>query len=208
MSDQRSPSEASLADAATASMSARSTAEERSEKDEWNEETEAGCSGLAASLLMVPIRRRKKSVVVAVAPPPIWNSASFINYWDWLRRNRRFPSLADVDGQAVAAKAGDGKVMTCRIDGRHIVIERVFGSPSSKAVGSDGSPISGLHSAMVLEWLRSLGQKAMRVGAPVEEQETFTSDRGQIECHAVILPLSADQLEVDHLLCCLRTRTA
>ncbi len=57
------------------------------------------------------------------------------------------------------------------------------------------------HKPMMLQWLVSLAEDAVRDQRPVEDLESFPSAQRAIGYRAVALPLSAGQSEIDHVLC-------
>ncbi len=72
----------------------------------------------------------------------------------------------------------------------------------------DGAGTSGDRtldlSPMVVEWILSLGEQAVRSAQPIAEKESFERPRGAVCYAACALPLGEDGAEVDHVLCYLR----
>lgn len=161
----------------------------------------------AASLLSISLRRRRP----AAAPPPVRRPAapprprSPLESWNMARRNRAFPTPADIDDAVIIAGGFQGVLVKCTEDGRFLQVRRVFGSP----VPADGSAgdlprWDEQNTAMVLEWLSTLGREAVRAGGPVEAADVFPSRRSGVPWRAVILPLSTTGDIIDTLLCCVR----
>lgn len=163
----------------------------------------------AASLLSISMRRRRPVAAPQPAPrraaaPPRPRSLS--EAWDLARRDHPYPAPADIDDATVTAGGYQGVLVRCAEDGRFLQVRRVFGSPVPA-----GSPAEDLprweeqNTAMVLEWLSTLGREAVRAGGPVEAADVFPSRRTGVPWRAVVLPLSTTGGDlVDTLLCCVR----
>lgn len=163
----------------------------------------------AASLLSISMRRRKPMAAAQPAPrraptPPRPRSPS--EAWELARRNLPYPAPADIDDATVTAGGYQGVLVRCAEDGRFLQVRRVFGSPVPS-----GSPAGDLprweeqNTAMVLEWLSTLGREAVRAGGPVEAADVFPSRRTGVPWRAIVLPLSTTGGDlVDTLLCCVR----
>ena len=107
--------------------------------------------------------------------------------------------------ERAGAVAIEIKVADAEIPPRFLQVRRVFGSP----VPADGSAgdlprWDEQNTAMVLEWLSTLGREAVRAGGPVEAADVFPSRRSGVPWRAVILPLSTTGDIIDTLLCCVR----
>jgi len=156
----------------------------------------------AASLLSIPIRR------VKAQPASRRSTGDLIRFWEELRRGRRFPEPGDVDEKAAAARAPKGLLMSCSVNGRLVLVERVLSSSSPLGNRPDELLGAGAHAASVLEWLQTLGRTAAREGRPVEESEVFAGETGSVLYKGIVLPLSRDQSHVDQLICHLQMTPA
>jgi hypothetical protein len=166
----------------------------------------------AASLLSISLRRRRPMTVAA--PPPPRRAApprprGLTESWDLARGSRAYPTPAEIDDATVTASGFQGVLVRCAEDGRFLQVRRVFGSPTQ----SDGNAEGGAprweeqNSAMVLEWLSTLGRETVRAGGPIDARDVFPGRNGGVAWRAVILPLSTDGRGIDTLLCCVRMET-
>ena len=168
----------------------------------------------AASLLSISLRRRKPAAAPQPAaapaaaprrpaPPPRPRSLS--ETWALARRARPYPTPADIDDAVVTSGGFQGVLVKCAEDGRFLQVRRVFGSPMPADASASGLPRwDEQNTAMVLEWLSTLGREAVRAGGPVEAFDVFPSRRTGVPWRAVILPLSTGGDMIDMLLCCVR----
>ncbi|HEX7007579.1 MAG TPA: hypothetical protein VF274_10585 [Alphaproteobacteria bacterium] len=165
----------------------------------------------AASLLSISVRRRRPAPApqpVPVAPrrpatPPRPPSPS--ETWALARRDRPYPTPSDIDDAAITCHGYQGVLVKCAEDGRFLQVRRVFGSPLPAGGGASNLPRwEEQNTAMVLEWLSTLGREAVREGGPVEAFDVFPSRRAGVPWRAVVLPLSMSGDMVDMLLCCVR----
>jgi hypothetical protein len=159
----------------------------------------------AASLLSISLRRRRP----AAAPPPRRAAPprprTPSECWDLARRARAYPTPADIDDAVITAGGFQGVLVKCAEDGRFLQVRRVFGSPVPTDGSADNLPRwDEQNTAMVLEWLSTLGREAVRAGGPVEAAHVFPSRRSGVPWRAVILPLSTTGDSIDMLLCCVR----
>jgi len=56
-------------------------------------------------------------------------------------------------------------------------------------------------SPLMLQWLVSLAEDAVRNRRPIEDTEAFPSAEEAIGYRAIALPLSDNRSEIDHVLC-------
>jgi hypothetical protein len=163
----------------------------------------------AASLLSISLRRRRPT---AAPPPPQPRRAapssrprSPIESWTLARRGQPYPTPADLDDTVVTAAGYQGVLVRCAEDGRFLQVRRVFGSPMpADGAASDLPRWDEQNTAMVLEWMSTLGREAVRAGGPVEAADVFPSRRGGVPWRAIVLPLSTAGQVIDMLLCCVR----
>ncbi len=127
-----------------------------------------------------------------------------IAYWTRLRGNRPYPAVADLDAELIATDWPNSILFRCRSGSGALMPDMSFlprqdggnGGPGRKA--DDGKiPLS----PMMLQWLVSMAEDAVRNKRPVEDLESFPSARRAIGYRAVALPLSDDRSEIDHVLC-------
>jgi hypothetical protein len=170
---------------------------------------EGSVADSAASLLSISMRRRKPMAAAQPAPrraaaPP--KPRSPIEAWSLARRNQPYPAPADIDDATVTSGGYQGVLVRCAEDGRFLQVRRVFGSAMPSAGPAEDPPRwEEQNTAMVLEWLSTLGREAVRAGGPVEAADVFPSRRTGVPWRAIVLPLSTTGGDlVDTLLCCVR----
>jgi hypothetical protein len=208
--DERSDAEAGRRAHGKASrLSAQPVAEldEPEANDSDDTPDEGSVAESAASLLSISMRRRRPATVAAPPPrraaPP--RPRSLTESWDQARRNRAYPTPADIDDTTVTANGFQGVLVKCAEDGRFLQVRRVFGSPVPVDGAAESAPRwDEQNSAMVLEWLSTLGREAVRAGGPIDARDVFPTRRGGVSWRAIVLPLSTDGHMIDTLLCCVR----
>ena len=190
----------------SADLSVGALSDEEKELEDAPEasEDDLGLDG-AASLLSIPIRRRKPAA--PTASPATRGSVDLVGYWERLRAGRRFPSPTDIHRPSAVAAAPPGQLMTCSVDRRLILVDRILATPPSVAGRNQDLLGNGPHMSTVLDWLKQLGRAAARAGRPVERIEVFTVEGHNIRYQCVVLPFSRDQRNVDLLLCHLRAES-
>lgn len=125
-------------------------------------------------------------------------------YWTRLRGNRPCPAVSDLDPELIAVDWPNSILFQCRAGSGALMPDMSF-LPRQNG-GSDGpSPKAGdgkiQLSPMMLQWLVSLAEDAVRNQRPVEDLESFPSAQRAIGYRAVALPLSDNHSEIDHVLC-------
>ncbi len=125
-------------------------------------------------------------------------------YWTRLRGNRPSPAVADLDPELIAADWPNSILFRCRAGSGALMPDMSFlprpdgGSDGLNPKADDGKIQL---SPLMLQWLVSLAEDAVRNRRPVEDLESFPSAKRAIGYRAVALPLSDDHSEIDHVLC-------
>ena len=159
-------------------------------------------------------RDREPDVAPAVPPaaPPAaplepagsHRPSSIVDYWSRLRGERPYPAPAELDAGLIAASWPNAMLLR-RHDGetglRAAALYKPEAGPANPANPSDHTLDL---SPMVVEWILSLGEQALRGAQPIAEKESFERPRGSICYAGCAFPLSEDGAEVDHVLCYLR----
>ncbi len=122
-------------------------------------------------------------------------------YWTRLRGNRPYPAVSDLDPELIAADWPNSILFRCRPGSGALMPDMSFlpRHDGGKGPGADGGKIQ--LSPMMLQWLVSLAEDAVRNQRPVEDVESFPSAQRAIGYRAVALPLSDTRSEIDHVLC-------
>ena len=138
------------------------------------------------------------------APAGSQRPSSIVDYWSRLRGERPYPAPAELDAGLIAASWPNAMLLR-RLDGetglRAAALYKPEAEPANPANHSDHTLDL---SPMVVEWILSLGERALRGAQPIAEKESFERPRGSICYAGCALPLSEDGAEVDHVLCYLR----
>lgn len=145
------------------------------------------CSGSAGSLTNIVIRRRRM-------PTPALKAMGRMDitaYWNHIRGERRLPCAANLDRLQLARDWPNTVLMRC--DGNRQLLALQFSEIQGLLSSSD-------FSTMAVEWIRSLCMDAVQGRRPVETSESFPTRNGSVTFRAVALPLSADEITVDHVL--------
>lgn len=125
-------------------------------------------------------------------------------YWTRLRGSQSCPAVADLDPEMIAADWPNSILFQCRAGSGALMPDMSFlprpngGSDGLNPKADDGKIQL---SPMMLQWLVSLAEDAVRNQRPVEDLESFPSAQRAIGYRAVALPLSDDHSEIDHVLC-------
>ncbi len=126
----------------------------------------------------------------------IWR---LLNYWEQQRGDRDYPSLDDINPAAI----GEIWPYCFLLDVEHY---RTF--PYFQYLGPGLAKYSGIFLGGQRDWSFTLLKKAvchfreaLERGAPVLVEEELTQyDNQKLLLRSVLLPLSADQVTIDHLL--------
>ncbi len=124
-----------------------------------------------------------------------------LTHWEAARNTRRLPSLADYEG--AAPPYGVAGIYVIRIRENELADEILrAGEAVIEALGHD--PI-GRKAIEVLPSSTETGMSYWRTAAqmtkPIADVGGFTNSRGiEVRYRSILLPLSDDQIEVDHVL--------
>jgi hypothetical protein len=127
-----------------------------------------------------------------------------IAYWTRLRGKRPCPAVSDLDPDLIAADWPNSIMFRCRAGSGALMPDMSFlpqqdgGRSSLNPTATDGKIQL---SPMMLQWLVSLAEDAIRNKRPIQDLESFPSAQRAIGYQAVALPLSASHSEIDHVLC-------
>jgi len=124
-----------------------------------------------------------------------------ITYWTRLRGNRPYPAVSDLDPERIAADWPNSILFRCRAGSGALMPDMSFLPRQDGAKGPSADDGKIQLSPMMLQWLVSLAEDAVRDQRPVEDVEFFPSAQRAIGYRAVALPLSDNSSEIDHVLC-------
>lgn len=126
-----------------------------------------------------------------------------IAYWKRLRGSRPYPAVSDLDPKLIAADWPNSILFRCRAGSGALMPDMSFlpQQASGSSLGSGANDGKIQLSPMMLQWLVSLAEDALRNQRPVEDTEAFPSAQRAIGYRAVALPLGDNRSEIDHVLC-------
>ena len=143
-----------------------------------------------------------------LAPRPTAAAAvptDIVDYWSSLRAGRNFPSPSDLDSDTIVSHWPNSILLTCAagdVTMRAAALFKPLGAGIQTTSPDGPQPID--FSPMVVEWILSLAQDTVRRAQPLTEKELFLLPDGPQRYGACTLPLSADEVNVDHVLCYVR----
>ncbi len=124
-----------------------------------------------------------------------------IAYWSRLRGNRACPAVSDLDPKLIAASWPNSILFRCRAGSGALMPDMSFLPRQSDSLSPQADDGKIQLSPMMLQWLVSLAEDAVRNQRPVEDLESFPSARRAIGYRAVAVPLSDDPSVINHVLC-------
>ena len=122
-------------------------------------------------------------------------------YWTRLRGSRPYPAVSDLDPARIAADWPNSILFRCRAGSGALMPDISFLPRQEGGKGPNADDGKIQLSPMMLQWLVSLAEDALRNQRPVEDVESFPSTQWAIGYRAVALPLSDNGSEIDHVLC-------
>ena len=130
--------------------------------------------------------------------------AQLVEYWTRLRGGRPVPARSDLETREIEANWPDSMLLRCRAGSGALQPEQSFGGMSAPEPSwpPNAKEANGVEpSPLMLQWLLSLAQEAVRDGAPVRDNEAFPGKHKAIRYHGVALPFGEDRSKIDHVLC-------
>ena len=124
-----------------------------------------------------------------------------VAYWTRLRGKQPYPAVSDLDLDLIAADWPNSIMFRCRAGSGALMPDMSFLPRQDDGRGPNVGDGKIQLSPMMLQWLVSLAEDAIRDRRPVEDLESFPSAQKAIGYSAVALPLSTSQSEIDHVLC-------
>jgi len=197
-------------------------------EDEEMDLVEEGALPPAGSLANVKIRRRRPKPTAtgqqpakptaSPAPVPVPDPGSsapqqrddMIGYWEEMRRGRPFAKSSDINLAKVAERWPGSLLLKIDPKSQRAELEKSFIMKLRTEQEKLGRRANGgaLYAPMVLQWVLSLGSHVAKTGKPAQEQESFPLDGVDVSYNIWVVPLSDNQADVDHALCCLKQTVA
>ena len=124
-------------------------------------------------------------------------------YWTRLRGNRPRPAVSDLDPGLIAVEWPNSILFRCRAGSGALMPDMSFlpRQDSGGGLGPRTDEAKIQLSPLMLQWLVSLAEDAVRNQRPIEDTEAFPSAQKAIVYRAIALPLSDNRSEIDHVLC-------
>ncbi len=122
-------------------------------------------------------------------------------YWTRLRGSRPYPAVSDLDSELIAADWPNSILFRCRAGSGALMPDMSFLPRQDGGTGPSADEGKIQLSPLMLQWLVSLAEDAVRNQRPVEDVESFPSAQRAIAYRAAALPLSDNGSEIDHVLC-------
>jgi len=138
------------------------------------------------------------------SPPP--QRDDLIGYWEEVRRGRPFAKGADINLAKIAEKWPGSLLLKIDPKSHKAELEKSFIMRLRTEQEKLGRRANGgaLYAPMVLQWVLSLGSHVAKTKRPLQEQESFPMDGVDVSYSICVVPLSENQADVDHALCCLK----
>ena len=130
-------------------------------------------------------------------------AAEISAYWTRLRGRRPCPAVSDLDPGLIAVEWPNSILFRCRAGSGALMPDMSF-LPQQDSRGDLGPRTDEAKielSPLMLQWLVSLAEDAVRNQRPIEDTEAFPSAQKAIVYRAIALPLSDNRSEIDHVLC-------
>ncbi|MFC4270644.1 hypothetical protein GQF03_02845 [Sneathiella chungangensis] len=134
----------------------------------------------------------------AVAP-------DILSYWMEIRDGNRYPTWQNLDTAKIGRHWPNCTLVHCdRVAGR-LQLENGFAN-ELRAVMREENPHREINSEiefspMIVDWVLSLARDVANTGKPTHGTEYFPSTFDEIPLRVIALPLSENQVDIDHVLC-------
>ena len=149
------------------------------------------------------LKTAARKVPPTAGKDPARRGGEIIAYWKRLRGSRLYPAVSDLDPDLIAADWPNSILFRCRAGSGALMPDMSFLPQQTSGGSLGGSANDGkiLLSPMMLQWLVSLAEDALRNQRPIEDTEAFPAAQRAIGYRAVALPLGDSRSEIDHVLC-------
>ncbi|MDF2367327.1 hypothetical protein [Sneathiella sp.] len=128
-----------------------------------------------------------------------------LSYWMEIRDGNRYPSWQNLDTAKIGKYWPNCTLVHCdRVAGR-LQLENGFASEVRQATQAENphqkyaSDIE--FTPMVVDWVLGLARDVANSGKPTHGTEQFPSTFDEIPLRVIALPLSENQIDIDHVLC-------
>ncbi|WP_339632613.1 hypothetical protein [uncultured Sneathiella sp.] len=178
----------------------------------------------AARPVKKPLRAKKaidpETQTVSAVPPrrsnwarpaakPGWQKKTvapdILSYWLEIRGGKRYPTWQDLDTAKIGKFWPNCTLVHCDRAAGRLQLENGFASELRQVTRDEShQPVTspGIDfSPMVVDWVLSLARDVANSGKPTHGTEYFPSTFDEIPLRVIALPLSENQIDIDHVLC-------
>jgi hypothetical protein len=143
------------------------------------------------------------------AASPGWQKKTvtpdMLTYWMELRNGNRYPTWQSLDTQKIGKYWPNCVLVHCDRTVGRLNLETSF-SQELRQAARRANPLRDFSSdidftPMVVDWVLSLARDVANTAKPAHGTEYFPSMFDEIPLRVIALPLSEDQVEIDHVLC-------
>ena len=143
------------------------------------------------------------------ASAPGWQkkvqTPDILSYWMEIRNGNRYPTWQNLDTQKIGKFWPNCVLVHCNHSSGRLQLETSF-SNELRQSAKRANPLRDFtsdidFSPMVVDWVLSLARDVANTGKPAHGTEHFPSVFDEIPIRVIALPLSENQVEVDHVLC-------
>ena len=128
-----------------------------------------------------------------------------LSYWMEIRDGNRYPTWQNLDTAHIGKYWPNCALVQCDRTLGRLQLENRFASELRAATRQENthkeysSDID--FSPMVVDWVLRLARDVANTGKPTHGTEYFPSTFGEIPLRVIALPLSENQIDIDHVLC-------
>ncbi|MCF8466801.1 MAG: hypothetical protein K9G33_05320 [Sneathiella sp.] len=168
---------------------------------EWKEDAAA-----PVPVSDVPLRR---SNWARPAASPGWQkkvvAPDILSYWMEIRDGNRYPTWQNLDTAHIGKYWPNCALVQCDRTLGRLQLENRFASELRAATRQENPHLEYSSdidfSPMVVDWVLRLARDVANTGKPTHGTEYFPSTFGEIPLRVIALPLSENQIDIDHVLC-------
>jgi len=123
-----------------------------------------------------------------------------LSYWNRMRGDRDFPSLADINIQEILEMWHYTFTIDVQREGMHFF--QYFGSELATIFGQDytGEPLIDAMNDVIVDNTIGFYDKVIKAREPALEAASFYMDGAEMRYRSIIVPLSSDGVNIDYVL--------
>ena len=122
-----------------------------------------------------------------------------------IRDGNRYPTWQSLDTAKIGKYWPNCTLVYCDRAAGRLQLENAFAAEIRQAMQEENphrSHVSDIEfSPMVVDWVLSLARDVANTGKPTHGTEYFPSTFDEVPLRVIALPLSENQIDVDHVLC-------